>query len=175
MYQTGEYVVYENNGICEIKGITMLKDAGMPDRMYYMMVPLHDKEARLYVAVDSKVNRLRRVLTKDEAEALIREIPQMDELAIENEKLREKRYQEIIRGSDCRELAKVIKTLYYRRRKRISEGKKNTATDEKYFKIAEKNLFEELAFAIGSEPNLISELIAREDKAASEAKAHSCL
>ena len=161
MFRIGDYVVYENNGICEIKDITDLKDAGMaPERMYYLMVPINEKSSKIYVATDSSNNRMRNVLSSDEASALIDEIPGIEELKIDNEKQREKCYQEIIRSSDCRELARVVKTLYFRRRKRLSEGKKSTVTDEKYFKIAEKNLYDELAFATGRKPEEIREIIA---------------
>ena len=164
MFQIGDYVVYENSGICEIRDITDLKDVGMaPDREYYLLVPVNEQNSKVYVATDSTNSRMRNVLTESEAAALIDEMPQLEELVVENEKLREKRYQEVIRSSDCRELARVVKTLYLRRCRRLSEGKKNTVTDEKYFKLAEKNLYNELSFATGKTVDEIKETIA--DKA----------
>ena len=43
---------------------------------------------------------------------------------------------------------KIIKTLYLRKKSRLAEGKKVTAVDEKYLKIAEANLYGELAIAL---------------------------
>ena len=41
-----------------------------------------------------------------------------------------------------------MKTLYIRRQKRLEEGKKTTAVDDRYFKLAENQLYGELAFAL---------------------------
>lgn len=161
MYNVGEFVIYGNSGICEIKKITDLRDQGMPkDKLYYLMVPVNEKDSRIYVSVAGVNEGMRKVLSREEASRLIDEVPDIETLDIENDKLREKRYQEVIRSSDCRELISVIKTLYLRKRQRQSAGKKNTSTDEKYFRMAEKNLYSELAFALGEKPERMQEIIA---------------
>ena len=43
----------------------------------------------------------------------------------------------------------IIKNMYARMQKRTAQGKKSTSVDEHFFKIAENNLYTELAFAIG--------------------------
>ena len=102
---------------------------------------------------------IRKVMTGEEAWKLIDEIPCIEEMQVDNDKLRESMYKEAIRSCDLRELVKVIKNLRSRRAKRLSEGKKTTATDDKYFKIAEDNLYSELAFAIGRQKNEMEQVI----------------
>lgn len=149
MYNVGEFVVYGNSGICEIKEIAELSDKGMPaGKLYYFMVPIDDKNAKIYASVTGTNVGMRRVLTRSEANDIIEEAPDIELIDIANDKQREKRYQEIIRACDCRELVSAVKTLYARRQNRLRAGKKNTTTDEKYFRIAEKNLFSELAFVL---------------------------
>ena len=46
-----------------------------------------------------------------------------------------------------------------RRKQRTEQGKKSTATDERYFKLAEDSLYSELAFALGKEKNEMRQLI----------------
>ena len=45
-------------------------------------------------------------------------------------------------------LIREMKTIYLRRQDRLREGKKTVAVDEYYFKLAEKHLHGELAFAL---------------------------
>ena len=66
-------------------------------------------------------------------------------------KQREMKYKEAMRSCDCRQWVSIIKTLYLRRESRISQGKKTTNTDDRYFKKAGDNLHGELAMALGKE------------------------
>ena len=43
----------------------------------------------------------------------------------------------------------IIKNMFDRKQERLSNGKMVMAVDEKYFRIAEEQLFSELAFALG--------------------------
>lgn len=54
----------------------------------------------------------------------------------------------------------IIKNIYHRKKVRNEQGKKNTAVDERYFKIAENTLYSELAFAVGKKKDEMQELIA---------------
>ena len=58
--------------------------------------------------------------------------------------------------------------MYQRKQKRNAQGKKNTATDERYFKLAEEYLYAELAFALGKNKNemckFIQETIEKSDR-----------
>ncbi len=78
---------------------------------------------------------------------------------MENEKEREKLYKEAIHSRDPKRLISIMKTLYIRRQKRLEEGKKTTAVDERYFKLAENQLYSELAFALGVEKSELNEII----------------
>ena len=92
---------------------------------------------------------MRPVMTRDEALDLIREIPDIPLLKIEFERLREECYKTAIRGGDCRSMIGLIKALYLRSRERERQGRKATATDSRYFNMAEDNLHSELAISLG--------------------------
>lgn len=151
MFHIDEYVMHVTGGICQVKGISPLEISGADkNRSYYLLVPIRDKSGKVYVPVDNDV-AVRKVITDSEARELIEEIPSIEEISIDNDKLREARYKEAIKGCDPKDLVKVLKNLNTRRNKRIREGKKTTATDDKYFKICEDNLLNELAFALGKD------------------------
>lgn len=150
MFETGEYIVYGKTGICQVMGVTTMDMEGIPkDRLYYILRPEGETEGTIFTPVDNKKMVMRRLLTKEEAEELIDEIPDMDVLGIENEKLREEAYKECIRSCQCRELLRMIKTIRFRKRDRLARGKKATSTDEKYLKAAEENLYTELSMLLG--------------------------
>ena len=64
-----------------------------------------------------------------------------------------------MRKCDCRELIRIIKTIYYRMQSRIAEGKKITASDEKYFHLAEDRLYGEFAIILGMERDQVRDFI----------------
>ena len=79
---------------------------------------------------------------------------------IGNEKERESQYKEAVRSGDCRELVRIIKTIYLHKKERVDEGKKVAAVDERYFHQAEELLYEELAYALNMEVDQIGDYIA---------------
>ena len=88
----------------------------------------------------------------------------IEEMVIDDEKDREHRYKEAIQSSDPEQLIRVIKNMYHRRKQRTIQGKKTTAVDERYFKIAVHNLHSELAFALGCKEDEIQDMIQKQAK-----------
>ncbi len=161
MYEIGDYVIKSNNGVCKVENILHLDMPGTDkNKLYYLLVPRECQSARVYVPVDSKSSSLRKVLSKEEAWEIIRKIPETERAWNTNDKLREQEYKEAIQSCNPSALVGIIKNLYLRKKIRNEQGKKSTATDERYFKLAEDNLYSELAFAIGREKNEMRQIIA---------------
>lgn len=149
MFEKGEFIVYGTSGVCEVKEITTINMKGVSnDRLYYILNPCHYKESKIFIPVDNEKTVMRSVLTKEEADELIDTIPDIEELWVSNDKLREEKYKETMRSCDCKDWIKVIKTLYLRKQERIAQGKKTTAMDEKYLRMAEDNLYTELSLVL---------------------------
>ena len=158
MFKKGDFVVNTNNGICEIKDVVTMNMSGT-DKEYYLLIPINAQTAKVYVPVDLSSQRIRLAMNKDEALSLIESIPDIHETYIENEKERERTYKEALNSRDPKRLVGIIKTLYLRRQKRLDAGKKNTAVDDRYFKLAENHLYNELAFALEIDKSEILDLI----------------
>ena len=161
MYEIGDYVIKANNGVCRVED-TLHPDLPNVDknRLYYLLVPLDNKNSRLYVPIDTAENSLRRALSEEEAWEVIEKIPEVEAAWIANDKLREQTYKEAIHSCNPTALVSIIKNLYIRKKQRSEQGKKSTATDERYFKLTEDNLYAELAFALGKEKNQMRQIIA---------------
>ncbi len=149
MFEKGEYIVYGSKGICKVQDITKLDLEGVSkERLYYVLTPYNQKDSKIFVPVDCNKTVMRRVISQPEADALIEAIPQIKEISVENDKLREEKYKECMRTCECQEWVRIIKTLYERMQKRLEQGKKVTTTDERYFRMAEENLYLELSMAL---------------------------
>lgn len=152
MFQIGDFVIKANNGICRVDDIGHLDIAAAnKERLYFFLTPLNETHTKLYVPTDKADNGLRRVITEEEAWKFIDEIPDIDEAWIADDKQREQKYKEAIQSCDLKKLMSIIKSMYHRKQIRTAQGKKNTSVDEHFFKLAENNLYTELAFAIGKD------------------------
>lgn len=158
MFEKGNYIVNSNNGVCEIRDIVTM-NMGSGDKEYYVLIPIEESTAKVFIPVDIAEKRIRPAMNTDDAWRLIKEIKSVDEAMVENEKEREKLYKEAINSRDPKQLISIMKTLYIRRQKRLEEGKKITAVDERYFKLAENQLYSELAFALKVEKSELNQII----------------
>ena len=87
------------------------------------------------------------------------EAENIEPLIIENDRMRDASYKNAIKSSDLVQWIKIIKTLLIRKKEREEAGKKITATDERYLKLAEEGLYSELALATGRDKEEIQEII----------------
>lgn len=160
MYKIGDFVVHGTNGVCRVEQIGTLEDMGCPKgKLYYTLHPVYSEQSRIFTAVDNTKVVIRPVLTGKEARELIEEIPDIDYLWITDEKRRENEYREALRKCDCRELVRIIKTIYLHRKKRLEAGKKVTSVDDRYFHMAEDSLYGELAFPLQMDKEEVKQYI----------------
>ena len=155
MYQIGDYVVKPIN----VKAIMHPDFVDDKKKLYYLLMPLSDKNTKIYVPVDMKDGTVRAVMTEKDAEALIRRIPKINKTWVNNEKERERSYKEVIQSNDPERLVGGIKLIYQRKKLRQEQGKRTTVVDERYFDIAENLLYSELEVVMKKNRNEINDLI----------------
>lgn len=159
MFKVGQYVVKPNTGICRISEIVMMDLAGSGEKEYYLLLPIGDEKAKLFVSVDADPSRLRPVMTEAAARDFIKGIPAIEAIWVPNDKLREQQYKKAFLTNKPEDLVGVIKNLSMRGKTRIAQGKKITSTDERYFKQAERALYSELAFSLQVDVEKIQNMI----------------
>mgnify|MGYP000099127191 CR=1 FL=1 len=102
MFETGEYVVYGRTGICQVTGVTTMRvDGSSGEKLYYVLRPGGETDGKIFTPVEGGKQVLRGIITREEAERLIDEIPSIETLSIENEKFREDSYKKCIRTCEC--------------------------------------------------------------------------
>lgn len=161
MYQINDHVVYGSYGICVVKAIGKL-DMNSVDRnrLYYTLEPMFSEKNTIYTPVDKEKEAMRSALTEREAWNLIDDIPGQEMIQIPDEKRAEQAYREVMKKNDCGGWSRIIKTIHVKNKKRLSEGKRYTAKDDIYLRLAEDFLFRELAAALKVKTDEIESIIA---------------
>lgn len=169
MFETGSYIIYGTKGVCRIDAIGTINVPGVDkQRLYYTLSPVNDRSGTIYTPVENSKVAMRKVISKEEALALIDEIPSIEALWIANEKEREHLFQKALLTCDCREAIKIIKTLYLKKIKRQESGKAATALDQKYLQYAQDQLYGEFAIALDMDKNQVESFITETIEGASE-------
>lgn len=160
MFDIGDYVLNATNGICEIKDLVKMDMMGNSEvKSYFLLVPVSEQTAKVYIPVDNAAARIRKVISAEEAMEVINNVVNVPELEVTVEKERELTYKNAIKSCEPNQLVALIKCIYIRRAQRLEQGKKCTAVDERYFKNAENNLYSELAFALGKDKKEMEQFI----------------
>lgn len=160
MFEVGDYIIYGLNGVCKVEEVGPMKSSSdLSDKLYYTLLPVYVSGSRIITPVDNKKVKMRTIITKPEVMELINNMKQCEPLWIEDDREREEIYKQAIKDSNSFALIRMIKALYLRRESRLAEGKKATASDEKYFKLAEESLYGEFAIALDMDRKDVSEYI----------------
>ncbi len=86
MFEKGEYIIYGNSGVCEVQDY--LK-ADKEQRIYYVLAPVGAKGSTIFSPVDNQKVFMRKVMTREEADALLKGIPEYEEMVILDTKTQE--------------------------------------------------------------------------------------
>ena len=160
-FQIGDYIVKPVTGVCRIEAILDLKLSSADQaKPYYLLIPLGGETGKLYVPVDHAEGALRPALTEQEARSLIQKAPNIQEISIQDEHFREHKYKEAVKSADPEQLISLIKLTYLRNKKRSGQGKRSSSVDERYFKIAESNLYTELELALNKSREEVCQMFA---------------
>lgn len=149
MFEVNDTIMYGTQGICKIVEITE-KDFMGTKKEYYVLKPINDAGATLFAPVNNeKIEaKMRRILSKEEIIELIETMPYEEANWIDNENERKEKYKRIIAGGERAELIKMIKALYFHKKKREADGKHLYLSDERFFKEAERILYDEFQYVL---------------------------
>ncbi len=149
MFQKNDTVVYGVHGVCKIDDITKKEFMGS-QKEYYVLKPISDSAATLYVPIHNEklLEKMRKILSKQEVYRLIETMPHKEILWFENENERKEQYKKVIAKGDHSELIGMVKAIYLQKQKREAEGKHLYISDERFFKEAERILYDEFQYVL---------------------------
>jgi CarD family transcriptional regulator len=150
MFSVGEYIVYGTNGICRVAEIGPSPYDKTDPRTYYLLIPVNNPmSSTIYTPVDNPRVPMRRLMTREEIEAMILSMPEIDILTVPIEKQRREIYKTVIGGLEPRGLVQVIKTVDLRRAELTAARKHFPVTDLEYGRLARHLLFSECGHVLG--------------------------
>ena len=158
MYKKNDYVVYRHD-VCIIKNI---KENKINGKVYYVMSPLDDETLTIDIPIQNENIYLRNIISKDEAEKIIKNIKLIEPLDNINDRNIEAQYKYLINTFKHEDLIKIIKTTYLRNAMRSNNKKKISEKDNNYFLLAEKYLYNELSIALNKSIQEVKEYIYEE-------------
>lgn len=160
MYQPGDLIIYGGEGVCRVESVGPLALPDVKsDKLYYTLQPLY-RSGTVFAPVESKVF-MRPVIGREEAEGLVRAIPDIEERHLEGRNLRiaGEYYQKMMDSHNCADLVQLIKTIYSKQQNAQAAGRKGGQMDERYRKRAEDALYGELAVALEISKDSVEEYI----------------
>ncbi len=161
-FRKTDHVVYASNGICLIEDIKKMSFIrGEPEKVYYILKPLNDKNSTIYIPEDNELllGKMRNIITKGEIEAIITDVKKADIEWIDDRKLRSASYREILSNPHPAVLLPLVKGISKKNAELSETGKKLAAADKDAFEISLGYIRDEFAFALGIKANEIKEYI----------------
>lgn len=160
MFAVNDIVNYSVTGICRVENIAQQEIAG-ENREFYVLKPVFDNNSTVMVPVDNEqlVSRMYSVLSKEDINALIKEMPLIEEIWLEDDRLRYEKYKGILSSGNRREVVGVIKALYRHREGQAVKGRKLRTTDERVMRDAERLLYSEIAYILGMKQEEVLQFI----------------
>lgn len=144
LFQIDDYIVYDNRGVCKVLDNNVTKfNSVKTTKIYYKLAPVYDSGV-IYIPINTTVF-MRSVITRQNAENLIKSLPKIKERVITNKmtSYMEKQYNELLKTHDCETLFQVIKGLHLKQQR-----KKLGQIEQSFLKRAENLLYGELAIAL---------------------------
>jgi len=149
-FKVNDYVMYGGSGVCVVEGIGVPDISGIDNtKQYYFLKPLYTQDSTIFSPVGNSRVVMRKLITKEKALELIAQIPDIETIWDDNEKVREEKYLEALHAYSCYEWIRIIKTLYLKMEERVQHKKNAGEKDSRFLRMAEDMLYGELAIPLG--------------------------
>lgn len=159
MYEVGEYIVHPGQGVCKVEDVIESPEVS------YMLMPVGTSNPMRISFPISGENRLRPVLSHDEAQELVDEYSDLsiDDYSSASIALEEQYYRDKIRRGTCLDSVRTVKTFRHRIDEAKANNKRPPVVYERILKQAIERSLEELSIALGmSKDDIMSLFESRE-------------
>ena len=161
MFEIGSYVSYRAEGVCVIRDIREERFGALSEvAKYYILSPIGDEKSTVFVPMDNAtlMALMRPLLSAEEIQALVEETRDERFEWIEESRLRNMKFREILSIGDRRSLIVLLNTVVEHNELITKLGKKVGATDENALYRAKTMLFEE--FSVTTDLTYSDEILA---------------
>ena len=159
MYEVGEYIVHPGQGVSKVEDVIENPEVS------YMLMPVGTSNPMRISFPISGENRLRPVLSHDEAQELVDEYTDLsiDDYRSASIALEEQYYRDKIRRGTCLDSVRTVKTFRHRIDEAKANNKRPPVVYERILKQAIERSLEELSIALDmSKDDIVSLFESRE-------------
>ena len=149
MFRINDVIIYGAQGVCRIADVEEKTISGTK-KTYFVLKPVADSGSTIYAPADNAtvLKKMRRLLSKDEVDALIDSMKDEHMAWTTNENERKESYKKILGSGDYIELIRMLKAIYTHKIEREADGKRLHMTDERFLKEAEQMLYSEFQYVL---------------------------
>lgn len=149
MFNINDVIVYGSNGVCKIEGIENKELMGTK-KQYFVLKPIKSNASTYFVPTENNrlLAKMKSLLSKEEINELIDSMVKEKANWITNENERKEKYRNIISDGNRLELIKMIKSIFIQKKEREANGKRLHASDERFFRDAERLLYGEFQYVL---------------------------
>lgn len=160
MFDIGDLLLYGTNGVCRVSEICASPFDSNDARQFYKLTPIAENSSLvIYTPVDNTQIIMRPLISKEEAEALVARIPEIERIAVAIEKHRKETYRETIREGNPEGYVKIIKTVRARREYFKRTRRRVPDLDNDFEHTARLCLYGELSTVLGISREEISQIV----------------
>ena len=159
MADKGSYVHYGSSGVCQVEGRKPMRfELGTPCREYYVLRPVGQESASIFVPADNPAltGRMRPVLSREEIDRLLAQVGGQRLLWTEDRNQRMDTFRDILRSGDEGELLLLIRCLLEKSRERTNGL---PSMDAQVLKKAEAMIAQSFAFSLGIREDQVGDYI----------------
>jgi len=158
MFSIGDTVFYNAHGVCSIEDIKEQK-FGTETKLYYILRSHHTTSVKLYHPVDPEKCKLKKMMTAERADELLRVFEEPADEWYERNTERNQNYQKALKSENHKEIAKMVNTLLRRQQELALEEKKLPSQDAQMLQRVLPILEEELSIALNIPHQEVAKLI----------------
>lgn len=148
MFEINDYVMYGLTGACKVSDIRSDEEGSNKERKYYILNPLKDLDSVIMIPVMNKDIKLRKVITREDAELLLKNTNDQKIDWIDDSKERMREYGDLLKSGSCEVWLRLVRTLAIEKKEKVHGGKKLSSSDDTIYKTALNLLSGEIALAL---------------------------
>ena len=150
MFNIGDLLFYGTNGVCRVSEICSSPFDSTDTRSFYKLTPISEHSTLvIFTPIDNDRVVMRPLISKEEAEALIARLGEIEKVAVAVEKYRKDAYREAIREGAPEGFVKILKTVRARREVFRKTRRRVPDLDNDFEFTAKNCLYGELCTVLG--------------------------
>lgn len=149
MFNVGDVIIYSVHGLSKIDDICE-KTISNVTRKCYVLHPLEESNLTITTPVDNDKVVMLKIVNSEEAKRILQSFNQPGISWIEDSRQRSAKFQEIVKGGNREDIAKVANTLMRKSNELKMKEKKLYDQDRKILHTIQRILFKEIAMSLNT-------------------------